>query len=78
LAAILLIVAPRVGLIATLSIISTDVAHNLWFFQRYHLPFNWILAAQCAFLIFVLATISSAWRCTNERRNDLAAASSAG
>ncbi len=69
LAAILLIVAPRVGLVATLSIISTDVVHNLWFFQRYDIPFNWVLAAQCAFLIFVLATIASAWRQTKARNS---------
>jgi uncharacterized membrane protein len=65
LAAILLLVCPRVGLIATLAIISSDVAHNLWFFQRYHFPFNWLLVAQCAFLIFVVTTFPSAWRALN-------------
>src|SRR5215472_364937 len=75
LAAVLLIVAPRVGLVATLSIISTDVVHNLWFFQRYDIPFNWALAAQCAFLLFVLATIASAWR-QAKARNTAAGVSS--
>lgn len=62
LAVLLLFVSPRIGLIATLSIISTDVAHNLWFFERYHVPFNWVLAAQCVFLVFVAITFPSAWR----------------
>jgi len=75
LAAILLLVAPRVGLVATLSIISTDVAHNIWFFQRYQIPFNWILAAQCAFLVFVLATISGAWRRTKAPKGSASARS---
>ena len=70
LAAILLIVVPRVGLIATLSIITSDVAHNLWFFQRYHIPLNWLLAAQCAFLVFVVVTFSSAWRTLKPDRTE--------
>src|SRR6266446_4859996 len=44
------------------AIISSDVAHNLWFFERYRVPFNWMLAAQGAFLVFVLATFPTVWR----------------
>lgn len=62
LAAIMLFVIPRVGLAATLAIISSDVAHNLWFGGVYHVSFNWMIAAQCAFLIFVVVTLPSAWR----------------
>ncbi len=61
LAAILLFACPRIGLIATLAIISTDVLHNLWFFEYCHIPLNWMVWAQCAFLIFVIATFPSAW-----------------
>jgi uncharacterized membrane protein len=61
-AALLLFVYPRVGLVATFAIISTDVAHNLWFFEHYHVPFNWMLAMQVAFLVFVAATFPIVWR----------------
>ena len=46
-AAILLFVFPRVGLLATL-IVSSDVAHNLWLFTRYHVPYKWMLVARGA------------------------------
>jgi uncharacterized membrane protein len=62
LAAILLFAQPRTGLVATLAIIATDVAHNLWFFESYRTPLNWMIAAQCAFLAFVLATFRNAWQ----------------
>lgn len=62
LAAVLLFVYPRAGLLATFAIISSDVAHNLWFFERNHVPFSWMLAAQAAFLIFVVATFPIVWR----------------
>ena len=62
LAAILLFVFPRVGLLAILAIISSDVTHNLWFFERYHVPFNWMLAAQGVFLVFVGTTFPIVWR----------------
>lgn len=65
LAAILLFVYPRIGLVATLAIISTDVAHNLWFFEHYHIPLNWVVGAQCAFLVFVVASFRSIWRSLN-------------
>jgi uncharacterized membrane protein len=31
-------------------------------FERYRVPFNWMLAAQDACLVAVVATFSSAWR----------------
>jgi hypothetical protein len=66
LAAILLYAYQRAGLLATLAIISTDVAHNLWFLEHHHIQLTWTVAAQgvsqCAFLVFVLATFRSAWR----------------
>ena len=62
LTALTLFVYPRVGLVATLVIILSDVAHNLWFGATYHISFNWMIAAQCAFLIFVLATLRATWR----------------
>jgi len=61
-AAILLIAFPRVGILATLGIISSDVAHNLWFFAHYHVPYNWMIVLQCAFLIFVVMTFPIVWR----------------
>jgi hypothetical protein len=62
LAAVLLFVRPRVGLALTPAIISSDVAHNSWFIHRYDIAFNWIYAAQCAFLVFVVATLPGLWR----------------
>ena len=72
LAAILLLAYPRIGLVAALAIISTDVLHNLWFFEHYHIRLNWMVWAQFAFLIFVIATFPTAWRGSNSitsRRN---------
>jgi len=68
LAAILLFLHPRIGLLGTLAIISTDVAHNWWFLEHYHLPFNWMLGAQCAFLVFAVATFRSIWHSASKRR----------
>jgi hypothetical protein len=65
LAAILLFAYPRIGLIATLAIISTDVLHNLWFFRHYHISLNWMVWAQCAFLIFVIYTFPGVRRGLN-------------
>lgn len=62
LAAILLLVRPRAGAVATLSIMLTDVAHNLWFGWIRHLRLTWPVAAQCAFLVFVLVTVPAVWR----------------
>jgi hypothetical protein len=62
LAAVLLFVRPRIGLALTLAIISSDVAHNSWFIDRYDISFGWIYAAQCGFLVFVVATFPGLWR----------------
>ncbi len=65
LAAILLILFPRIGVISTVAIISTDVVHNLWFFRHFHISLNWMVWAQCAFLVFVVASFPGAWRSLN-------------
>jgi hypothetical protein len=65
LAALLMLVRPRIGLCATVAIIVTDVAHNLWFFERHHVPLNWMIASQCAFLVFVLVIFPQLWRRLN-------------
>ena len=62
LAALLLFVRPRTGLVMTAAIISSDVAHNLWFIHHYDIGFNWGVALQCVFLIFVAATFRRVWR----------------
>jgi hypothetical protein len=67
LAALLLLVRPRAGLLATLGIIAVDVAHNLWFGARYRIPFNWMIASQCAFLVFVSAIFPHGWRSLTPR-----------
>ncbi len=67
LAAMLLFVRPRVGVIATVLIISTDVGHNLGFFERFHLALNWRVGAQIAFRVFVVATLPMLWRALNSR-----------
>jgi hypothetical protein len=61
LAAALLFVYPRIGLVATLAVISTDVVHSLWFFEHYHIPLNWEVVGQCVFLVFVVASFRSIW-----------------
>ncbi len=67
LAAILLFVRPRAGVIATVAIISTDVGHNLWFCSHFHLALNWMVWAQIAFLIFVVATLPIVWHALHSR-----------
>ena len=62
LAALLLLVRPRLGLLLTAAIIATDVPHNLWFIHHYDIGFNRGVASQCAFLIFVAATFRRIWR----------------
>ena len=69
LAAILLIVRPKAGICATLAIIVTDVAHNLWFAATHSqgslvrvVASNPFLLSQILFLLFVLATAPTAWR----------------
>ena len=70
LAAILLLVRPKMGLAATIAIIFSDVAHNLWFRAGHPVsgslygdvtssPF---MMSQIAFLLFVAATAPIAWK----------------
>ena len=64
LAVVLLFVRPRAGLLFTLVIIVSDVAHNTWLMSRSLAPdwSNWMYVSQVVFLIFVLLTISHAWK----------------
>jgi hypothetical protein len=70
LAAVLLLVRPRAGILLTLAIIVSDVAHNTWLMQR-SVAADWRdfrYVSQVAFLLFVLLTISRAWRVTLPER----------
>jgi len=68
LAALLLLVRPRIGLSLTLAIITSDVVHNTWVEWWMGLPLrmfmNWMYVSQLLFLFFVVATIGIAWRGT--------------
>lgn len=69
-AAALLFVRPRVGILLTIAIIVSDVAHNLWFTATHPMGASFLrevtssfaLMCQIAFLLFVAATASIAWR----------------
>ena len=69
LAAILLLVRPRMGIAATVAIIVTDVIHNLWFAATYSgghplldtIMTNPFLLSQIGFLLFVALTARMAW-----------------
>jgi hypothetical protein len=69
LAAGLLLLRPRVGVALTVIIISTNVAHNLWFVAAHPMRgslvedvvSNPFLLSQIAFLLFVAATARMAW-----------------
>ena len=69
LAALLLFLRPRLGLISTAAIIASDVVHNCWVVwhegERYGFSHQisdyWALMAQFAFLLFVAATMRTAW-----------------
>jgi hypothetical protein len=61
LAAVLLFLRPRVGVVLTLAIMLADVAHNIWAITAFG-AMVWPVAAQAVFLIFVLATAPSIWR----------------
>ncbi|HEY0149522.1 MAG TPA: hypothetical protein VGB70_11040 [Allosphingosinicella sp.] len=64
-----LFVRPRAGIVATVALIATNVAHNVGL-TAYHAPdgeflqraANPFLLAQMGFLLFVLATARIAWR----------------
>lgn len=63
LAAVLLLVKPRVGLALALAIIISDVAHNTW--RGWIVGWdwlNWMYLSQVAFLIFLSMTFKPAWR----------------
>jgi hypothetical protein len=70
LAAVLLFVRPRAGIAPTTAIITSDVAHNLWFIAAHPLrqsfvddvTANGFMLSQIAFLLFVLATAPAAWK----------------
>src|SRR4051812_21545561 len=59
LAALLLFVRPRVGVILTVFIIASDVLHNTLVGVP---PLNAMYLSQVAFLIFVASTVYVAWR----------------
>lgn len=66
-AALLLFLKPRTGLVLTVAIITTDVAHNTWLMLRSSTPdwLNWMYLLQVLFLLLVLATVRAAWRGTH-------------
>ena len=57
LAALLLFIRPRIGVAATIAIITSDVVHNLWFVAGHRanraLPHDPFLLSQIAFLVLV-------------------------
>jgi hypothetical protein len=61
LAAVLLFLRPRIGVVLTLAIMLSDVAHNVWAITAFQ-AMVWPVVAQALFLIFVLATASLVWR----------------
>lgn len=62
LAALLLFVRPRIGLVLASLIIVSDVAHNSWIACRIGGASDPKYWAQVAFLVFLLATVRVAWR----------------
>ncbi len=67
-AAMLLLLRPNFGVVATAIIIVADVLHNLWITARYYPPLlrgvmtSPPMIEQIIFMIFVLATAKFAWR----------------
>lgn len=66
LAAVLLLLRPGVGVLLTLGIIASDVAHNTWLMWSGATVSRWssMYVSQVAFILFVLLTVSRAWRVT--------------
>lgn len=69
LVAALLFVRPKVGIIATILLIVTNVAHNLYITADRALPGEFLthvanpfVTSQITFMLFVLATAHVAWR----------------
>lgn len=58
----LLFLHPRLGLQLTAVVIGFDVVHNTWILYSFQQGLNPAYCAQVAFLIFVIATIRTAWR----------------
>jgi hypothetical protein len=61
LAAVLLFVRPRVGLVLCVAIIVTDVLNNSWVFYHFPTRSSLNLGLEVAFLLFVLTTVRYAW-----------------
>jgi hypothetical protein len=69
LAAALLLVRPRVGLVLAASIIVADVVHNTWILQHLGNAPDAAYWAQIAFLAFLAATMHIAWRRASSRES---------
>jgi hypothetical protein len=71
LAAVLLFVRPRAGVILTAVIIGSDVLHNSWIVWSEPAPrtLGWMYPSQVAFLAFVSLTIRWAWPGSPEARS---------
>jgi hypothetical protein len=67
LAAALLFLKPRIGVLATIAIMVSDVAHNWWVVAAFG-GIVWMVVAESAFLIFVLATAHLIWRDESGRK----------
>lgn len=61
LTALLLLIAPVIGLILCVAVIVTDVAHNAWFALHHPIRVD-LFVSQIVFLLFVLTTVRTAWR----------------
>ncbi|WP_434106892.1 hypothetical protein [Paraburkholderia caffeinilytica] len=66
LTALLLLVAPGVGLILCVAVIATDVGHNSWFALHHPIRLDLYLS-QIVFLLFVAFTVRTAWRGATRR-----------
>ncbi|HZZ01509.1 hypothetical protein, partial [Paraburkholderia sp.] len=73
LAALLLMLSPRAGLILCVAVIATDVVHNSWFAMHYPIRVDLYLS-QIVFLLFVAFTVRTAWRGATSRSTALRAA----
>jgi hypothetical protein len=82
LAAILLFIRPKIGIAATIAIIVSDVAHNLWFRAGHPVTGSFyddvtgspFLMSQLGFLLFVAATAPIAWKACSQSPSSPAAA----
>lgn len=79
LAAILLFVRPKIGIVATIAIIVSDVLHNLWFRAGHpvtgslyaYVTTSPFMVSQLAFLLFVAVTAPVAWKECSRPRSDI-------